>query len=102
MTRGVLIEEAGGKADELKSRMAEFDVNPLLSLEELADLGYSAVVYPQTLLRVALKAADRFNLEGTGNVADAARQLKTDRANLYRRMRRLRIDPTQERVRETR
>ncbi len=33
-----------------------------------------------------------------GNVTDAARILKTDRANLYRRMRRLRIDPTRKRV----
>ena len=33
-----------------------------------------------------------------GKVADAARLLQTDRANLYRRMRRLRIHPTQERV----
>jgi DNA-binding NtrC family response regulator len=28
-----------------------------------------------------------------GNVAEAARRLSTDRANLYRRMRRLRIEP---------
>ena len=36
-----------------------------------------------------------------GNVADAARMLKTDRANLYRRMRRLRINPTLGRVEKT-
>nr|NIM50462.1 sigma-54-dependent Fis family transcriptional regulator [Gemmatimonadales bacterium]NIN11749.1 sigma-54-dependent Fis family transcriptional regulator [Gemmatimonadales bacterium]NIQ99196.1 sigma-54-dependent Fis family transcriptional regulator [Gemmatimonadales bacterium]NIS63969.1 sigma-54-dependent Fis family transcriptional regulator [Gemmatimonadales bacterium] len=30
--------------------------------------------------------------EAGGNVADAARRLRTDRANLYRRMRRLGID----------
>ena len=28
-----------------------------------------------------------------GNVADAARKLSTDRANLYRRMRRLGLEP---------
>jgi len=36
--------------------MTEFGKSPLLSLAELADLGYSAVLYPVTLLRVAMKA----------------------------------------------
>jgi transcriptional regulator with GAF, ATPase, and Fis domain len=38
--------------------------------------------YERTLIAHALSAAD-------GNIADAARRLRTDRANLYRRMRRL-------------
>ena len=42
--------------------------------------------YEQTLITRALSAA-------RGNVADAARKLSTDRANLYRRMRRLGIEP---------
>ncbi len=42
--------------------------------------------YERTLIARALSAAH-------GNVADAARKLSTDRANLYRRMRRLGIDP---------
>lgn len=41
--------------------------------------------YERDLIRGALGAAD-------GSVADAARLLRTDRANLYRRMRRLEID----------
>ena len=40
----------------------------------------------KTLIADALQQAD-------GNVAEAARHLNTDRANLYRRMRRLAIDP---------
>jgi two-component system nitrogen regulation response regulator NtrX len=36
--------------------------------------------------------------QSSGNVAQAAKSLKTDRANLYRRMHRLRIDQTQKRV----
>jgi len=40
--------------------------------------------YERTLIRRALSMAG-------GNVADAARRLKTDRPNLYRRMRRLGI-----------
>jgi two-component system nitrogen regulation response regulator NtrX len=41
--------------------------------------------YERDLLNGALEAA-------TGSVAEAARRLRTDRANLYRRMRRLGID----------
>ena len=46
--------------------------------------------YEQSLITRALSAA-------RGNVADAARRLSTDRANLYRRMRRLGIEPPRER-----
>jgi two-component system nitrogen regulation response regulator NtrX len=42
--------------------------------------------YERTLIARALSAA-------RGNVADAARKLSTDRANLYRRMRRLGLEP---------
>jgi len=42
----------------LLANMTEFGRSPLLSLEELADLGYAAVLYPVTLLRVAMKAAE--------------------------------------------
>ncbi|MGH7539254.1 MAG: sigma-54-dependent transcriptional regulator, partial [Gemmatimonadales bacterium] len=42
--------------------------------------------YERQLIAAALSAA-------SGNVADAARRLSTDRANLYRRMRRLGLEP---------
>ncbi len=42
----------------LVANMTEFGKSPLLTLEELAELGYSAVLYPVTLLRVAMKAAE--------------------------------------------
>ena len=41
--------------------------------------------YERQLIAAALSAA-------SGNVADAARRLSTDRANLYRRMRRLGLE----------
>src|SRR5437763_2120967 len=41
----------------LVANMTEFGKSPLLTLEELAKLGYSAVLYPVTLLRVAMYGA---------------------------------------------
>jgi len=42
----------------LMANMTEFGKSPLLSLDDLAGMGYSAVLYPVTLLRVAMKAAE--------------------------------------------
>ncbi len=42
----------------LVANMTEFGQSPLLGLEELADLSYAAVIYPVTLLRVAMKAVE--------------------------------------------
>jgi methylisocitrate lyase len=42
----------------LVANMTEFGKSPLLTLNELAELGYSAVLYPVTLMRVAMKATE--------------------------------------------
>ncbi len=42
----------------LVANMTEFGVSPLMTLEELAELNYAAVLYPVTLLRVAMKAME--------------------------------------------
>jgi methylisocitrate lyase len=42
----------------LVANMTEFGKSPLLTLDELADLGYAAVLYPVTALRVAMKAVE--------------------------------------------
>lgn len=42
----------------LMANMTEFGKSPLLSFEELSLMGYSAVLYPVTLLRVAMKAME--------------------------------------------
>ena len=42
----------------LLANMTEFGKSPLLTSEELESLGYAAVIYPVTLLRVAMKAAE--------------------------------------------
>jgi methylisocitrate lyase len=41
----------------LVANMTEFGKSPLLEFDELAELGYRVVLYPVTLLRVAMKAA---------------------------------------------
>jgi methylisocitrate lyase len=42
----------------LIANMTEFGRSPLLTLDELADMGYVGVLYPVTLLRVAMKAIE--------------------------------------------
>ncbi|HEX4412379.1 MAG TPA: methylisocitrate lyase [Lacipirellulaceae bacterium] len=42
----------------LIANMTEFGKSPLLTITELSELGYAAVLYPVTLLRVAMKAAE--------------------------------------------
>jgi transcriptional regulator with GAF, ATPase, and Fis domain len=53
--------------------------------EEEGSLSDRLDAYERELIRDALR-------EAAGNVAEAARRLRTDRANLYRRMRRLGLD----------
>jgi len=42
----------------LVANMTEFGKSPLLTCDELAELGYAAILYPVTLLRVAMKVAE--------------------------------------------
>jgi methylisocitrate lyase len=42
----------------LVANMTEFGQSPLMTLDELAELGYAAVLYPVTLLRIAMKAVE--------------------------------------------
>lgn len=42
----------------LIANMTEFGKSPLLTQKELADMGYAIVLYPVTLLRVAMKAIE--------------------------------------------
>ncbi len=42
----------------LVANMTEFGKSPLLTLDELAEMGYAAVLYPVTLLRTAMKAVE--------------------------------------------
>lgn len=42
----------------LLANMTEFGVSPLVAIPDLADLGFQAVLYPVTLLRLAMKAME--------------------------------------------
>jgi methylisocitrate lyase len=42
----------------LVANMTEFGKSPLLTLDELSDLGYAVVLYPVTLQRIAMKAIE--------------------------------------------
>ena len=74
-------------ADDV-ARVVRRDGAPPPSPEGWTDVELSEALdqFERTLIARALSAAH-------GNVADAARKLATDRANLYRRMRRLGLEP---------
>lgn len=58
-------EFAAGQA-VLMANMTEFGVGPLVSLQDLESLGFSAALHPVTLLRIAMKAMEA----GLGLLAD--------------------------------
>ncbi len=74
-------------ADDV-TRVVPQDGAPAPPPEGWTDVALSDALdqFERTLIARALSAA-------RGNVAEAARKLATDRANLYRRMRRLRLEP---------
>lgn len=54
----------------LLANMTEFGVSPLIPLEDLSGVGFSAALYPVTLLRIAMKAIEA----GLGMIADEGTQ----------------------------
>lgn len=77
----------------LVANMTEFGMSPLLQRKELAAMGYAAVLYPVTLLRVAMKAMEAalavIDLEDT---QESLLDLMQSREELYEL---LDYDPTQ-------
>ena len=47
-----------GSGTPLLANMTEFGAGPLVSLDDLASCGFTAVLYPVTLLRLAMKAME--------------------------------------------
>ena len=68
----------------LLANMTEFGRGPLLTARELADLGYAAVLFPVTLLRVAMRAVDEAlaRLAADGTQQGLLDRMQT-RAELY-------------------
>jgi methylisocitrate lyase len=68
----------------LLANMTEFGRGPLLTFDELAALGYRAVLYPLTAFRAAMKAAEEtlIHLRDHGNQRDILGKMQT-RAELY-------------------
>jgi len=78
----------------LLANMTEFGKSPLLDFQQLQEFGYRMVIYPQSALRVALKATDEFlrDLKTKGNQRDWLEKMQT-RKELYEL---LDYDPTAE------
>lgn len=68
----------------LLANMTEFGKSPLLSLSELADLGYRMVIYPQTAFRVSMFAAGQMlrDLKASGTQEGWLDRMQT-RKDLY-------------------
>jgi methylisocitrate lyase len=78
----------------LLANMTEFGKSPLLSLRELADIGYRLVIFPMSAFRVSMKASEEFlrDLKQSGTQADWIEKMQT-RQELYNL---LEYDPTAE------
>lgn len=83
-TREEFAAFAGRVSVPLIANMTEFGKSPLLSLQELGELGYSAALFPVTLFRVAMKAAERAleDLSAAGTQTGFVDAMQT-RAELY-------------------
>jgi methylisocitrate lyase len=68
----------------LMANMTEFGKSPLLSVRELGEMGFAAVLFPVTIFRVAMKAAENAlsQLADTGTQQSFLDDMQT-RAELY-------------------
>ena len=68
----------------LMANMTEFGQSPLLSFQELSDLGYRMVIFPQSAFRVSMKASEEFlrALKKSGAQKDWLDKMQT-REELY-------------------
>lgn len=68
----------------LMANMTEFGKTPYLSVSQFAQMGYKLVIFPQTLLRVMMKAAEKtlIELREKGTQIDLLDQMQT-RQELY-------------------
>jgi len=68
----------------LLANMTEFGAGPLLALDDLAELGFAAVLYPVTLLRLMAKAAEAgLAVLAADGTQDSLLDLMQSREELY-------------------
>ena len=93
------VDEFRDFAKEIKApllaNMTEFGKSPLLSFQDLSDLDYRMVIFPQSAFRVSMKASDKFlcDLKKSGSQKEFIDEMQT-RQELYEL---LDYDPTAER-----
>lgn len=68
----------------LLANMTEFGKSPLLSFQELSDIGYKLVIFPMSAFRVSMKASEEFlrDLKKRGTQSDWIEKMQT-RKELY-------------------
>src|SRR2546423_535881 len=68
----------------LMANMTEFGKSPLLTLKQLADVGYRMIIFPQSAFRISMKASAKFfaGLKKAGTQNDWLDQMQT-RQELY-------------------
>jgi len=68
----------------LLANMTEFGKSPMLTFQQLADLGYRMVIFPQSAFRVSMKASEKFfeALKKTGTQSEWLDKMQT-RQELY-------------------
>jgi methylisocitrate lyase len=68
----------------LLANMTEFGKSPLLSFQELSDIGYKLVIFPMSAFRVSMKATEEFlrDLKKRGTQSDWIEKMQT-RKELY-------------------
>jgi methylisocitrate lyase len=73
-----------GSDTPLLANMTEFGVGPLVSIPDLADAGFAAVLYPVTLLRLAMKAMEAgLAVIATEGTQESLLDLMQSREELY-------------------
>jgi methylisocitrate lyase len=77
--------ELGGEAGTpLLANMTEFGTSPLISVDDLAEMGFAAVLFPVTLLRLAMKAMEvGLGILGDEGTQESLLDLMQTRQELY-------------------
>lgn len=77
-------EFGGDEGTPLLANMTEFGTSPLISVDDLAEMGFAAVLFPVTLLRLAMKAMEvGLGILGDEGTQESLLDLMQTRQELY-------------------